>query len=998
MTNGNTSLINRMRTGGWICSASLWFCLALPSVIFGQSAATSRIAWTNSKIVGSPEPPRPYITERVFPSLTFDGPCELVQIPHTNRLVVLEANTGKLFSFENRPHDASVKAELFAQIDQCGPGFTFVYGLAFHPQFAKNRLAYVSYVLKNDDPAGSRVSRFLVKDTQPPTLDSASEEVLITWRGGGHNGAHLQFGPDGMLYITTGDGGSSFPPDGLNTGQDVSDLLASILRIDVNQKDIGLAYHIPDDNPFVGRAKTRGEIWAYGLRNPWKMCFDPADGSLWVADVGWEKWEMVYAIQKAGNYGWSVMEGSQGVHQERSVGPTPILPPTVEHSHIESRSITGGYFYAADRLAELKGAYVYGDYVTGKIWALRHQAGKVQWREELVDSTLQISSFGIDARGEVLIIDYPTGTLHRLLANPNRSSNSEFPRKLSQTGLFSDVQHHKLDSGVIPYNINTAMWADGTTAQRFIGLPKSSQLDVYDTSNVQVGYIAGEWEFPDGGVLAKTVSMELQRGNPQSTRRLETQILHFNVDTWRAYNYIWNEEQSDAFLADDVASQTVLSISDSPRPGGHRQQTWRHVSRTECLLCHTTRVGTIHGFRPPQLKLARASTGDGIDQLSKLDSLSIFAKPIPKNVESWSDPYDGHAPLDARARSYLQVNCGHCHSRGGGGSAAFDVQYHIPLDKARLLSARPTQGTFSILGAEVVAPGDPYRSVLYYRMSKLGHGHMPQFGAQLVDQQGLRLIHDWIASMPPSTESPTAPSVQKLRNDEQDRVRQIASASSDSARIAELASQQMATPSGALLLVDQIVSGNLSAQAQQVAIELGTGHADSAVRDLFERFLPEEKRAKRLGSVVDARDILSQRGSADNGRRLLLETGGIQCKNCHRIGTQGQSLGPDLTQIGKKLDREKLLESLVDPSKTIDALFTSYLLETTDGRVVSGLLSKQDDREVVLMQADRREVRVAARDVERMVPQRKSLMPELLLSELTADQVRDILEYLTQLK
>ena len=998
MTTGYKKSGNRLWIGGGIYCAGLWICLAITNAIYGQSAQTSRPAWTKSKIVGSPEPPRPYVTERVFPSLTFDRPCELVQIPHTNRLVVLEANSGKLFSFENRPQDASVKAELFAQIDQCGPGFTFVYGLAFHPQFPKNRFAYVSYVLKNDDPAGSRISRFLVKDTQPPTLDLASEEVLITWRGGGHNGAHMQFGPDGMLYITTGDGGSSFPPDGLNTGQDVSDLLASILRIDVNRKDAGLAYHIPEDNPFVGRANTRGEIWAYGLRNPWKMCFDPADGSLWVADVGWEKWEMVYAIQKAGNYGWSVMEGSQGVHQECAVGPTPILPPTVEHSHIESRSITGGYFYGADRLAELKGAYVYGDYVTGKIWALRHQAGKVHWREELVDSTLQISSFGIDDRGEVLIVDYPTGTLHRLLANPKRSSNSEFPRKLSQTGLFSDVQQHKLEEGVVPYNINTTMWADGATAQRFIGLPKSSQLGVYDTSNVQVGYIAGEWEFPDGGVLAKTVSMEMQRGNPQSARRLETQILHFDVDTWKAYNYIWNEEQSDAFLADDVASQTVLAIAESSQSSSRQQQTWRHVSRTECLLCHTTRVGTVHGFRPPQLKGARSSAGGVFDQLAVLDSLGIFAKPVPKNVESWSDPYDVHAALDARARSYLQVNCGHCHSRGGGGSAAFDVQYHIPLDKARLLSARPTQGTFGILGAEVVAPSDPYRSVLYYRMSKLGHGHMPQFGAQLVDQQGLRLIHDWIASLPPSVEMTAAPSVQKLRRDEQARIHQISAADGDRARIAELASQQMATPSGALLLVDHIVSGQIAAQTRQPLIELGTGHTDPAVRDLFERFLPEEKRAKRLGSVIDARDILSQRGSAENGRRLLLETGGIQCKNCHRIGTQGQSLGPDLTQIGKKLDREKLLESLVDPSKTIESLFTAYLLETTDGRVVSGLMSKQSDREVILMQADRVEVRVPASDIERLVPQRKSLMPELLLSELTADQVRDILEYLTQLK
>ena len=162
---------------------------------------------------------------------------------------------------------------------------------------------------------------------------------------GGHNGAHLQFGPDGCLYISTGDGGQSFPPDGRNTGQDISDLLAAILRIDVDHPDPGKLYSIPADNPFVSTAGARGEIWAYGLRNPWKICFDPADGSLWVGDVGWEMWEMIYRIERGGNYGWSIVEGQPSrCTPSGKRGPTPILPPTVEHDHTEARSITGGYF------------------------------------------------------------------------------------------------------------------------------------------------------------------------------------------------------------------------------------------------------------------------------------------------------------------------------------------------------------------------------------------------------------------------------------------------------------------------------------------------------------------------------------------------------------------------------------------------------------------------------------------------------------------------------
>ncbi len=980
----------------FVCFAILKICLFFPSAVLAETTVQRTSAWTKSRIQGTPEPPRPYVTERIFPSLTFDRPCELVHIPDSNRLAVLEANSGKIYSFENRPHDPLVKADLFAEIDRCGPGFTFVYGLAFHPKFSENRSCFISYVLKNDDPAGSRVSRFKVRNTTPPTVDSDSEEILFTWRGGGHNGAHLQFGPDGYLYISTGDGGSSFPPDGLNTGQDVSDVLASILRIDVDRTEPGLRYAIPKDNPFVGRPNTREEIWAFGLRNPWKMCFDPTDGSLWTADVGWEKWEMVYAIKKGGNYGWSVMEGSQGVHQERAVGPTPILPPTVEHSHIESRSITGGYFYNAQRLPELKGAYVYGDYVTGKIWALRHQQGNVTWRDELVDTTLQISSFGIDALGEVVIVDYPTGTLHRLLPNPRRDSNSEFPRRLSETGLFADTKSHQLEQGIHPFTVNASMWADGTSAERFIALPGTTQLDVYESSNVQIGYIAGEWKFPDGGVLAKTVSIATESGSPQSRRRLETQILHFDVDTWKSYNYIWNEQQTDAILADDVSSQTVVSIVDPQAPGGSRQQTWRHASRTECLLCHTSRVGTIHGFRPPQLSNSKPAAGSQKDQLAELASQGLFAKLIDQRIEPWTDPYSHPQPLDARARSYLQVNCGHCHSRGGGGSAAFDVQFHIPLDKARLLSARPTQGTFGILGAEVVAPGAPYRSVLYYRMSKLGHGHMPQFGAQTIDRDGLKLIHDWIASLQPDPQT-TSHSVRSIASTEQKRVEQLLAAV-DNNVAAEQAKLLLSSPSGALRLVDAIEATTARPSIRQQIIDLAMQHSDTAVRDLFERFLPEEKRIKRLGNHIDSADILAQRGNADAGRKLMLAASGVQCRNCHRLGDQGQSLGPDLTNIGKKLDRPKLLESLVDPSKVIDEQFATYLLETADGRVVTGLLIKKDDHEVILRQADRTELRIQVADIDRLVPQRKSLMPELLLSELTVEQVRDLLEYLAQLK
>ncbi len=169
---------------------------------------------------------------------------------------------------------------------------------------------------RGQHPSGTRVVRLRVSDTDPPRCDVESETLIIDWLQGGHNGGCLKFGPDGCLYISTGDGGFAFPPDGLNAGQDVSNLLSAILRIDVDLEDEGRLYAIPRDNPFVKLDKARGEIWAYGLRNPWKMSFDRKTGDLWVGDVGWELWELVYRVRKGDNFGWSLVEGRQAVHAE----------------------------------------------------------------------------------------------------------------------------------------------------------------------------------------------------------------------------------------------------------------------------------------------------------------------------------------------------------------------------------------------------------------------------------------------------------------------------------------------------------------------------------------------------------------------------------------------------------------------------------------------------------------------------------------------------------
>ncbi len=950
-----------------------------------------RVPWTTSRITGSPEPPPPYQIERVFSKLQFKNPVVLTKAPNCERLFLAELR-GKVYSFAADP--ACEQADLFADLAKDIKGLRRVYGLAFHPDFPRKRICYICYVLDENNPVGTRVSRFKVNNTDPPTLDSASEEILLTWRAGGHNGGCLKFGPDGYLYISTGDAGPAFPPDPLFSGQDVSNLLSSILRIDVDKPGDDKPYSIPADNPFITLDDTRGEVWAYGLRNPWKMSFDPATGDLWVGDVGWELWEMIYRVERGGNYGWSLVEGPQPVHRERTRGPTPILPATFLHSHIESRSITGGHVYRGSRLKALVGAYIYGDYVTGKIWAGRLNGDNSASIAELVDTSLQIICFGTDHAGELFVVGYD-GTIHRLIPNPSAAANENFPTRLSETGLFASVKDHAAAQGVIPYSINAEPWMDGATAERFVALPGLSKLDVYKDTNVQVGYIKGRWKFPTDGVLVKTISLEMKQGDPTSRRRLETQMLHFDVDTWRAYTYIWNEEQTDAQLAPVEGLDHTFTIIDHDAPGGKREQAWRFAGRSQCLLCHSTRGGSVYGFQPEQLNREHDYGGVKDNQLRTLAHIGLFTEPPANDVRTIPSPHDESASLEDRARSYLHVNCASCHLRGGGGTASIELLWDLPLERTNLLDARPTQGTFGIHGAQVLAPGDPYRSVLFYRMAKLGRGRMPYFGSSEVDLRGLKLMHDWIAQMPADASVPE--SVAERRKTEKTVLEQLKSNSSDADERRHDIDELLASTNGALVLLHALGDETLNGAVKQDAIARAAKHDDIQIRDLFERLVPPEQRTKRLGSTVDPAEILSLSGSAERGKTLFFSAA-VQCKNCHRIGEEGTPLGPDLSQIGKKYDRAALLESILEPSKQIDPKFQPYLVETKRGRVHTGLLLERTEEQVVLKDAANKEIRIVGADIELVTPLQKSLMPELLVQDLTADQLADLLEYLGALR
>jgi putative heme-binding domain-containing protein len=713
-------------------------------------------------------------------------------------------------------------------------------------------------------------------------------------------------------------------------------------------------------------------------------------------------WEMIYRVEKGANYGWSIVEASQSVHPEWDRGPTSISPPAVAHSHTESRSISGGEVYTGKRLKSLTGAYIYGDYVTGKIWSARHDGKRLLESKELVDTTLQIICFGTDHDGELYVVDYVGGGLHRLVPGDPQAVNRDFPRKLSDTGLFTSTRQQQLAPGVIPYSVGAAPWADHAVAHRFLALPGTSKLGIHKTSNIQIGNVAGGFAFPVDGVLAKTISLDLIAGDPRSRRPIETQLLHFNGQSWQAYNYIWNDTGSDAVLAEDTGSDSLLTVTDPSAPGGKRVQAWHHASRTECILCHTTRGGSLYGFTPAQLNRDHRYGTVTDNQFRTLSHIGLLTGLPEKLPAAMPDPADSKLPLAQRARAYLHANCATCHRRGGGGTAAMDIRYEFSLKQSNLLGARPTQGTFGMLAARVMAPAGPYRSVLLYRMAKLGRGRMPHFGSQVVDRQGLQLLHDWIDSLDPKLAASGSGDVSAatLRKQHDTLLETLALPDLNAAGQAAVIDQLLGSSSGALqlaLAVDHPTTP-LSRAAGRLAIKAGAHHADVRVRDLFERFLPYEKRVKRLGSTVQAQQILKIPGNANVGRQLFTKAAGFQCRNCHRVAKQGKSVGPDLDGIAKKNDRRALLESILQPSRKIDPKFRAYLVETVQGRVHTGLLISKSDKEVVLRDAAGKEIRVAADDVEMLIAQPKSLMPELLVKDMTAQQLADLLAFLESLK
>ncbi|MFT5466876.1 MAG: glucose/arabinose dehydrogenase [Verrucomicrobiales bacterium] len=736
-----------------------------------------------TRMAGSPEPPPPFTVEPAFPDL--EEIRDLITFafePGTGRIFYTDRLPGKQESRLRRFDPKTGKTEtLFENL------YTF-YDLEFHPDFAKNGYLFVGNNGPSDLPRPerhSRVTRYKF-DFETQQLLADSEKTIIEWLSGGHDGSAVAFGAEGLLFVTSGDGSND--SDTNIQGQGLDHLRAKVLRIDVDHGD---PYAVPKDNPFVDLSGARPETWAYGFRNPWRMSYDAKSDQLWVGNNGQDLLEQVYLVERGANYGWSVYEGSRIFYENRKLGPTPVSKPTFEHDHGESRSLTGGLVYNGDRWPDLDGAYLYGDNSTGKIWAGKHDGEKVTWHEEIADTNLSISDFGVDADGEILIADLQRGAaFYRLVRNEAKDKSAEFPRKLSQTGLFKSVSAHEVESALLPYSVAVPQWADGATADRFLALPevKERMLSLSPYNG---------WKLPEGTTAIQTFGF----GEGENRRLVETRILTQQEKEWFAYSYRWNEAQTEATLVDADGADAEIKIGD-------RLHSWRFASRAECMFCHSRASGFVLGLQTPQFNTTH-DYGDGArEQLLVLEALGLsrsnwktdalqgeqlalswdkreardrndvetqdrldlahqrrfgtrnqrggpsnpgMLSMSPASYPRLARPDDQTQPVALRARSYLHANCAHCHREAGGGNSRINLQFFLD-ERFMNLFESPNHGTLGLTPAEdfrVVKPGDPSRSTLFHRVANRGEGsgQMPPIGAHTPDPAAATVILQWIAEM-----------------------------------------------------------------------------------------------------------------------------------------------------------------------------------------------------------------------------------------------------------
>ncbi len=676
-----------------------------------------------------------YQLVNAFPGLNFSSALFLAQVPGESRLAVVQ-QSGFLRVFDLNA--AATTSNLVLNLSPfIGSGFEEgLLGLAFDPDFTSNRYIYVHYSVTG--PRRSRISRF-TWDAMTDQASLASEKVLleVSQPFSNHNGGMLAFGSDDLLYIAFGDGGSGGDPQ--NNAQDNSNLLGTIVRIDPHPANAADPYDIPLDNPMVGAGGgVREEIWAYGLRNPFRFSFDRQTGDLWLGDVGQGALEEIDVVTAGGNYGWRVYEGTNNFDGSANTLPVSAFTfPVFEYGRGDGVAIIGGYVYRGTDNESLQGRYLYTDFGSGTIWALTFTGtgnAVTAIANDVIASTAGPTSFGEDADGELYIIRQ-SGQILRI--EETAPGSMDLPVLLSETGLFTDVATLSPASGLIEYNLNQPFWSDGAVKRRWLAIPDLQQID-FEASDA--------WVFPVGSIIVKHFEILLTENDPASSRRLETRLLINTSTGWEGYTYRWNAMQTDATLISGRESETItINLA----AGGTADQTYEYPGRADCATCHNAAAGFVLGANTAQMNRDFAYPLAVDNQLDTLNHIELFDSDIGSAASYAVLPAldEASASIESRARAYLEVNCAQCHRPGGPTPTAIDLRINVANNAMGAIDVAPLSGDLGLVNARIIAAGEKERSVLWERMRRLDANRMPPIASHVVDQAGVELVGQWIDSL-----------------------------------------------------------------------------------------------------------------------------------------------------------------------------------------------------------------------------------------------------------
>jgi uncharacterized repeat protein (TIGR03806 family) len=734
--------------------------LALGVTSFAAAShAQVRIAADLSAI--PPEPPvEQYAIVDAFPGVTFSSPLAIAAPPgDSNRLFVAE-RAGRVRVLTNLASvtSAGTFLDISSRVQDDGRELGFK-GIAFHPGYATNGYLFVTYCHTN---GRVRISRFTRNPTNELAADPDSEIVLIDLERDDlfHNVNHVTFGPDGYLYVGMGDEGQ---PGATNPNAQIitQDFWSAILRIDPDKRPGSLPpnphpaiagqtnYAIPPDNPFIGTtqfngvavnpAAVRTEFHSVGYRNPWQFSIDPPTGELWVGDVGDLLRESIRVMPPGANAGWPFVEGTRP--GPKSPPPGFVYePPVWEYPHdigpFAGSAVIGGLVVRTTNYPELVGTYLCIDHISGHLWSIARNPHETNvTRIAGRDGIVQI---GIDpSNGDVLLVNHNQGKIERLITVTNAPP---FPEKLSDTGLFADLATLTPAAGVERYEVNLPFWSDHATKRRWFAI--SNLTDRFGWRR------DGPWDTPVGAVWIKHFDLDLDRSNTNTRRRIETRLLVRTTNGAYGVSYRWNAAGTEAYLTPDMGDVLDLPVTNSGVPA---MQRWRIPSRAECLACHRPDAGFVLGFDTRQLNRHGAIGGVSGNQIALLDAGGWFAnapdyaRPLPRYLR----PNETNYAIEARARSYLAVNCGYCHQGPGAvPGSAWDGRAHVLLEQAGMVRVPPLHnaGNTNYL---LLAPGDPAHSVIHRRMAAASDfSRMPPIASSIVDEEGIQLIANWIGQLP----------------------------------------------------------------------------------------------------------------------------------------------------------------------------------------------------------------------------------------------------------